>query len=1128
MLEPAPPDELELFDALCELPLAQRAERLAALRRSSPDVASRVERLLQASDRSGDFLGLLDRDSDALTRPTRPIPAAIGDVLRAGVTVGPFRLLRELGRGGMATVWLAHDPRLDRAVALKFLAPLGRQRPGVLDADERFLIEARAAAALDHPHVATVHEVGRGPDGRPYIAMAHCEGGSLAARLAQGPLAVDTAVAIAAQVASALQAAHARGIVHRDVKPANVLFDAAGRVRLADFGIARFAGQELTSPGVVLGTVAYLSPEQVEGVAGDERADLWALGVTLYEMLAGRRPFDGETPGALMHAILSVTPPTLQTVRPDVSDDLRALVEALLDRSPSQRPASAAEVVQLLEGTLRANPLTPAVPDAGRAAAVALGASMLAPLVGREGELASALGLLGRTRLLTLTGPGGTGKTRLALELARRASAWFGGPAVMVRLAGIADAERVPEAIAHGFGLRDSVGVGDGSAVARHLGHSAVLLVLDNFEHVLGAAPFVAELLEEAPKLTIVVTSREPLRLRAEQELPVPPLGLPDDDEPTEVGASDAVRLFVQRARACRPDFSLTADNAGDVAQLCRRLDGLPLALELAAARTRFFSPRALLARLNRRLDLLRSDARDGEPRHRALRDVMAWSHDLLTPAEQTLFAELGAFAGSMTLESIAAVATHEAPESDSGDASVSAPNGTSGGMVDRVLDAVASLCDKSLLTRRDAADGEPRLAMLETVREFARERLAESGRGPQVRARHARWYATLADAIGDETGSPERANALQRVQADLDDVLAALEWSTGSEGQAIDALRMVGGLTMFWHWSGLWREGRRWAECAIAAADRAADRRGQRDDALRSPEELDALGRTLQAAHLLSWTLGEPGAALDHAARAIRIWTVLEAAPFDSAARRRAAHWSTYTHCVAAFSHLAFGDSATATRSTDLGVAAARRAGGAWIIGFALGWRAMLHTSVGRVEAAAADLAEAERTLDSISDTWTLSWCYTQAAVASLAAGDVLAAARQAGTAVVMMREAPDWHSVARGLEVMAAAGVAWLDAADRAAPHRTAIACDATMLLSAAAASRQRGKTGGWRTDREEAELTERHLRRALSDHAFAEAWECGQALSGEAMLQLAETASTAANPWPVAALDRTALID
>lgn len=1107
---PPPSAEVRLFEELVELRPEQREERLAGLRRSLPDVAARVERLLQAEARAGDFLGLLRQPESPAQRPSDSTPrTAAAAVLQAGLTVGPFRLVRELGRGGMAIVWLAHDSRLDRAVALKFLGDEGHARNGAGSAAERFLIEARAAAALDHPHVATVYEVGRGPGGRPYIAMAYCEGGSLAERLTEGPLAVDTVLRIAAQVASALDAAHAREILHRDVKPANILFDAAQRTRLADFGIARFAGQVVTSPGMVLGTVAYLSPEQLQGLAGDARSDLWALGVTMYEMLSGRRPFEGESPGATMQAILSAPLPPLERLRPDVPRELLALVNSLLARTPAQRPASAAEVARALEFMTREVTGVPLASAPPRTAADALGPWAAGPLVGREGELATALGLLGHTRLLTLTGPGGIGKTRLAIELARRASAWFGGPPVIVRLAGVVGASRVPEAIAHSVGLRDAVSTSDAAALARHLGDGAALLVLDNFEHVLGAAPFVAELLDLAPSLTLVVTSREPLRLRAEQELPVPPLGLPAGDDREGVDASDAVRLFVQRARAGRPDFALTAENASDVAQLCRRLDGLPLAIELAAARTRFFSPRALLARLDRRLDLLRSDVRDADPRHRALRDVMAWSHDLLSPEEQTLFAELGVFAGSVTLDAVAAVATSTVmPRAE-------AP------VPDDVVERVASLCDKSLLTRRDAPDGEPRLAMLETVREFARERLAEGHDAVATRRRHARWFANAADVIGDETGSPARARALVRVQADLDDVLAALEWSLGTEGDAVDALRIVGGLTMFWHWSGLWREGRRWAERALDAADRAAERRGEPQDAARTATEQDALGRTLQAAHLLSWTLGDPEAALAYANRAARLWDTLDAAPHEEATRARAAHWATYTHCVVAFSHLALGDAEAAAHATDSGVAAAHRAGGAWIIGFSLGWRAMLHTTLGHRALANADLGAAQRALGSIGDAWTLSWCYTQAAVAALSAGDPLAAARNAATGVAMLRDDPDWHSVARGLEVMAAAGVAWL-AGQEEATLRARVARDAATLLGAAMVSRHRSGTTGWRSDRDDAEATERQVRRILGDPAFSLMWDRGHALTGEALLQLAASLAAHAVGWPSVSLD------
>jgi predicted ATPase len=585
--------------------------------------------------------------------------------------------------------------------------------------------------------------------------------------------------------------------------------------------------------------------------------------------------------------------------------------------------------------------------------------------------------------------------------------------------------------------------------------------------------------------------------LRAEQELPVPPLTLPDAAAAgaAAIAEAEAVRLFVQRARAGRPDFALTDENARDVAAVCRRLDGLPLALELAAARARLLSPRALLARLEHRFDLLRSDARDAEPRHRTLRDVIDWSYALLAPDEQATFDALSVFVGGFTLDAAAAVAA----------AGSGAPD---------VLDRVASLCDKSLLVRREDADGEPRLDMLETVRAYGLARLRDTPRDAAVRARHARWMAEVADVLSDEVGSPARARALARVHPDMDNALAALAWSTGPGGDPVDALRVAGGLTMFWHWLGLWEQGRGWAEAAVRAADAAATARGEPDDAARPLTERVGLGKALQAVALLGWMLGDAPGALAHAGRALRVWQSVEGdAVADARTRARAAELQTYACSVTAFAHLALGEPVEADRSAAAGVAAADRSGGAWARGFALGWRSMLTTALGRPDEAAADLARAERELRSIGDSWALAWCYTNASAAALAQGDAALAAQHARDAVAALHREPDWQYVARGLDALAAAMAAWLEGAGdgrgRASPECHTVASTAAKLLGAATGVRERSGTTGWEYDRRMHDATAARLRTSLGPAAFDASWAGGRTLPADEVFALAARA-------------------
>jgi predicted ATPase/serine/threonine protein kinase len=1018
----APSPEV-LFDELVQLSHAARDARLAALARTTPGLANELRELLEADARAGDFLGVLradDRRPGGTSDLGGSVPGrATGEWPAVGACVGPYRIVRRIGRGGMATVWLAHDDRLDRPVALKVVHDTADDAdpPGDAGAPDasmaRFVAEARAAGGLDHPHVVPVHDIGETPDGRRYIVMPFYERGSLADRLTGGPLAVDEAVRVAEQLAGALAAAHARGIVHRDVKPANVLFDATDGARLGDFGIAKLPGRDVTRTGHLLGTMAYLAPEQLGGAPVDHRADLWALGVTLHQMLAGRRPFAGDSPAVVMHAILAAEPAPLAAVRADVPAALDALVRALLAKDPAARPASATLVVRALRELATPGGTLPAAPVADPRRPEPVESRPLTPLVGRERELALASTLLTDARLLTLTGPGGTGKTRLALELARRGAGRHVDGAHVVRLAAVATADLVAAAVAQSLGLREGGAQRADELVAATLAGRDMLLVLDNFEHVLEAAPLVTRLLATAPRLTVLVTSREPLRLHGEQELPVPPLALPAPTAATvaTVGESEAVRLFVQRARAGRPDFALTDENAADIASVCRRLDGLPLALELAAARTRVLSPRAIRGRLDQRFDLLRSDARDVEPRHRTLRDVIDWSYGLLPPDEQALFRELAVFVGGFTLDAAEAVAT--------------APPGAGD-----VLDRVASLCDKSLLVRRDGADGEPRFDMLETVREYALARLRGTPDERAVRGRHARWMAGVADVLGEETGGPGAAAPNAGMHPQVDNALAALAWSTGPHGDPVDALphrRRDGDLL------------------ALGGAVGGRDARGPRPRCApptRAPTRAarPTTSRATRRAHP-----ARQGAADRRccsrgcsATRTRPSPTRHARSPSGRRSRRpsgrrgtraRAAPVARRTRSRSRRSrHHALGDDAAAERSADAAVDAARRSGSAWARGLALGWRAMLAIALGRPDDAARDLARAEVELRAIGDTWVLSWCNANASAMLLAQGDAAGAARHAQAAVAALRAEPDWHYVSRGLDALGAVGAAWL----------------------------------------------------------------------------------------------------
>jgi predicted ATPase len=789
-----------LFFAACDLPPERRAGFLDDACGADTGLRAEVESLLAFH---------AENEAEAWD-PAAAVASWAGAALEEGgggllgtQLAGRYDVVDELGRGGMGSVYLATDRRFGKPVALKavfFTSGLLR---------EAFEREARLLNDLRHKALPVVIDYFAERGGH-FLVMDYVAGADLADALAArveaglGPFAVADVARWADGLLDALAYLHGHEppVVHRDVKPQNLKLTPRGEVVLLDFGLAKGAAGTATrvAASVAGYTPNYAPLEQIQGTGTDPRSDLYALGATLYHLLTGHLPPDAATRAA---AVLEGRRDPLVAAHernPAVPRALSSVLRTAMALTAGERPASAAAMREALAAATR----VVAGADADREAPGPLRETpsnlpqRATSFVGRRRDVAAIAHLCQTARLVTLAGPGGIGKTRLALEVAASALDDRPDGVWLVELASVADPSLVAGAVALALGVREQ----EGTAVVDALRDWQALVVLDNCEAVVEAcAALASDVLATCSGVCLLATSRQALGVTGEAVWHVAPLSLPDPDAPDGTAVdSDAVALFVDRARSAKPAF---APDAGLVASVCRRLEGIPLAIELAAARVRVLTLEQIDARLEDRFRLLTGGDSAAPERHQTLRAAVDWSYDMLADEDRALLRRMSLFPAGCTVEAAEAVC--------SGDGVARAG----------VLDGVARLVDRSLVSVDERA-GEARYRLLETVREYGRERLAEAGESARWGRRLLEWAADLAARAAAELIGPAQRTWISRLEAEHDNLRAALGLGLGGEPPYETSLRLATSLVQFWHFGGYAAEGCALLERALAQCPEA------------------------------------------------------------------------------------------------------------------------------------------------------------------------------------------------------------------------------------------------------------------------------------------------------------------
>jgi serine/threonine protein kinase/tetratricopeptide (TPR) repeat protein len=689
-----------------------------------------------------------------------------------------YRIETELGQGGMGTVYKGLDTHTNQTVAIKHLKP-ELTAPELI---ERFKREGEALRELNHPNIVKMLDAVE-ENNNHYLIIEYLAGGDLADLLKRDSLPLEKVLQIAIDICDALTRAHRLSIIHRDLKPANVLIAADGTPRLTDFGIAHFAGKaRVTASDAIVGTVDYLAPEILDGELADPRADIWAFGVMLFEMLAGQRPFTGQSLAQTLMALVTQPTPDLEELCPDAPVALVDLVYRMLEKDPHARIASVRHVGAALEDILQGRttdsiPIAQAtrfdtpVPDFLQRPKHNLPAQTT-PFVGRESELGELARLIENpnTRLLSILAPGGMGKTRLAVELAERQLARFEHGVYIVELAPLNAIEQIIPAIASALNFQfQSDGRETKQQLIDFLQNKQLLLIMDNYEHLGTGANLVTELLKTVSSLKILVTSRERLDQQGEALFHLSGMEFPTWESPQDALNYAAVKLFMNSARLAQPGFELTPVNLNAVARICRLVAGMPLGILLAASWLGMLTPQEIATELQKNLDFLESDSQQIPSRQRSIRVVMDYSWQQMSLPEQQVFMKLSVFRGGFTREAAESVA----------------------GANLRIL---MSLLNKSLL-RRDTESG--RYEIHELLRQYAEEQCQQANLLDATHDQHAQFFAEWAAKHEPDLKSVPQLETLSIMEADYLNIQSAWNWLLEHQGeQAIT--HMMRAMTVF------------------------------------------------------------------------------------------------------------------------------------------------------------------------------------------------------------------------------------------------------------------------------------------------------------------------------------------